>query len=481
MHRGVRYGVITALVLGVVGGGAVLTWKALDKTITIQIDQTAPRTVHTMSRDVRGALDDAGYPLSPHDIVTPAATMSVHTGTTITVVRGRMLSLTLDGTLHNVWVAAPTVGDALIALGLDSSAYSSLAPSTPLPLTPTALIVRSPKSITLVRAGQTDAIESTAPTVGALLSEQGIVVGPNDVLSVPPSTRLTDLMTITWRQVRHQTVTEQQPVPFATSWRNTASIPKGTSAITSYGQNGVRTVTFDVLVADGHQVSKTQVASVVSTVPVDRVIAVGTKVAPAAPTTKPATRKPAPAATTPTRAAAPKPVTVRPAPAPVATPAPKPAAKPVTATPAVRKPVAATPPVKPVVPKPVPKPAPKPAPKPVPKPAKPTTVILVTPGSAQAIARSLMPSYGWNTTSQFSCLVQLWNGESGWRWNATNRSSGAYGIPQALPASKMASAGADWRTNPRTQIRWGMGYIHARYATPCSALSAWLARSPHWY
>jgi hypothetical protein len=173
---------------------------------------------------------------------------------------------------------------------------------------------------------------------------------------------------------------------------------------------------------------------------------------------------------------------VTPPPKPVATPVVKPVVKPPTATPVAPKPVAP----KPVAPKPVaPKPvAPKPvAPKPVaPKPvAPPTTAIVVTPASAQAIAKSMMSSYGWNTTSEFSCLVQLWNGESGWRWNATNPSSGAYGIPQALPASKMATAGADWRTNPRTQIAWGMGYIKARYGTPCATWSAWLRRSPHWY
>jgi hypothetical protein len=72
-------------------------------------------------------------------------------------------------------------------------------------------------------------------------------------------------------------------------------------------------------------------------------------------------------------------------------------------------------------------------------------------------------------------------GESGWRWNALNSSSGAYGIPQALPAEKMAAAGADWRTNAATQIRWGLGYIRAVYGSPAAAYQAWLSRSPHWY
>lgn len=86
----------------------------------------------------------------------------------------------------------------------------------------------------------------------------------------------------------------------------------------------------------------------------------------------------------------------------------------------------------------------------------------------RGIARALLPEFGF-ADSQFGCLDSLWTRESGWRWNADNPSSSAYGIPQALPGSKMASAGADWETNPETQIRWGLGYIAGRYGTPCAA------------
>jgi hypothetical protein len=91
------------------------------------------------------------------------------------------------------------------------------------------------------------------------------------------------------------------------------------------------------------------------------------------------------------------------------------------------------------------------------------------PSEAQAIARELMASqYGWGD-DQFGCLVAVWDYESGWNVYATNPSSGAYGIPQALPGSKMATAGADWQTSARTQIIWGLGYIAGRYGTPCGA------------
>jgi hypothetical protein len=90
------------------------------------------------------------------------------------------------------------------------------------------------------------------------------------------------------------------------------------------------------------------------------------------------------------------------------------------------------------------------------------------PGTAQSTAYGLLASFGFSPQTYFGCLLDLWNRESGWRYDAEN-ASGAYGIPQALPGSKMASAGADWQTDPATQIKWGLGYIKAIYGNPCGA------------
>ena len=100
------------------------------------------------------------------------------------------------------------------------------------------------------------------------------------------------------------------------------------------------------------------------------------------------------------------------------------------------------------------------------------------PGTAKAIAADMVAARGWGT-GEYDCLVSLWNKESGWNINAHNASSGAHGIPQALPGSKMASAGADWQTNPATQITWGLGYIQGRYKTPCGAWGH--SQSVGWY
>ncbi len=100
-------------------------------------------------------------------------------------------------------------------------------------------------------------------------------------------------------------------------------------------------------------------------------------------------------------------------------------------------------------------------------------------GDPRSIARSMMAErYGWGA-GEFSCLDTLWEHESGWDPRAANPSSGAYGIPQALPGSKMGTAGSDWQTNPATQISWGLAYIESSYSTPCGAWSAW--QSKGWY
>lgn len=96
----------------------------------------------------------------------------------------------------------------------------------------------------------------------------------------------------------------------------------------------------------------------------------------------------------------------------------------------------------------------------------------------RAVARLLVADRGWADT-QFGCLDSLWAKESGWSWQANNSGSGAFGIPQALPGSKMASVGSDWDTNPITQIKWGLSYISNRYGTPCSAWAQ--SQSVNWY
>jgi hypothetical protein len=102
-----------------------------------------------------------------------------------------------------------------------------------------------------------------------------------------------------------------------------------------------------------------------------------------------------------------------------------------------------------------------------------------TPDGAREVAKVLMEEkYGWGE-KQYACLDDLWIKESNWNYRASNKRTGAHGIPQALPATKMDSAGTDWRTNPVTQISWGLRYIDVRYETPCKAWAKF--KRSNWY
>jgi hypothetical protein len=162
----------------------------------------------------------------------------------------------------------------------------------------------------------------------------------------------------------------------------------------------------------------------------------------------PAPAKAAPAKAAPAKAAPKRAVKAAPAPKPAAAPAAK-------VVPAKVAPVKAAPARKPAAP-----------------------VAVNDPAGAQAYAAGKLSSYGW-APDQMQCLKKLWTKESEWRTTATNPSSGAYGIVQSLPAEKMASSGADYRTNYRTQINWGLGYIEERYGSPCQALNFHYANN--WY
>lgn len=157
-----------------------------------------------------------------------------------------------------------------------------------------------------------------------------------------------------------------------------------------------------------------------------------------------------------------------------ANPAPAPAAEEIAVAPQAAEPA----PAPAAEPAPAPAPAPEPAPAPAAAPEPAPVVAVNDPAGAQAYAAGQLASYGW-APDQMQCLVTLWDKESDWTTTATNASSGAYGIVQSLPAEKMASAGADYLTNYRTQINWGLNYIQERYQSPCGALNFHL--SNNWY
>jgi hypothetical protein len=256
-----------------------------------------------------------------------------------------------------------------------------------LPLSPTAIVVRSPKRVTVVADGKSRTVTTTEANVSDLLMNLGVAVGKQDMLSATSGSALRDGERIVVTRIKSGNVAIRRPKPFPTKHVRDPNMLVGQTKLVRHGKDGVEKVTYAVVYVDGKLVGRTVVSEVVVVPPIPEVINVGAK--------------------------------------------------------------------------------PKPAPPP----------IVVDPGSAQDIAKKLAAQRGWGD-DQFSCLFQIWEHESNWRVNAEN-SIGAYGIPQALPGDKMAPYGADWRTNPTTQIKWGLDYIAGRYGTPCDAWSSWQANG--WY
>ncbi|HJQ43162.1 MAG TPA: ubiquitin-like domain-containing protein, partial [Jatrophihabitantaceae bacterium] len=157
MRRSVKYGLYGALVAGVIGGTAAFATAASGTPITLVVDGQTKK-IDTSAHTVQGALKGAGYTVGAHDIVAPSLQSGISSGSTIVLKQGRLLHLLVDGKARDVWTTAPTVADALVALGYPASDFVSVSRSKRLPLTATNLVLRSPKAITVVHDRKTQHI-----------------------------------------------------------------------------------------------------------------------------------------------------------------------------------------------------------------------------------------------------------------------------------------------------------------------------------
>ncbi|MEP6599304.1 MAG: ubiquitin-like domain-containing protein [Actinomycetota bacterium] len=389
MRRSFRYGLYGVVLAGVVGGS--VAWANVDKTVTLRVDGESNK-IHTVASTVKGVLGDAGYQVGGHDIVAPAVTAPVSDGAQVVLKRGRLLHLVVDGKKVDIWTTAASVDEALNQLGYSTADFSSVSRDRRLPLSPTDLELRTPKSVSVVADGKTRSVITTDATVAQVLRDLRITVGAKDRLSVAATSAPVSRQRIVLQRVKEVRVVEQKVLPFATIKQNDPNAYQGTTTVVTEGKAGVAKVTWAVVYVDGKVAGRVAVGTTVLTPAVAKLIKVGTKALPDSSTY--------------------------------------------------------------------------------------AGSISVDPNTAQGIAKSMLAQRGWGD-DQFSCLLQIWNRESGWRVDAQNASSGAYGIPQALPGSKMATVAADWQTNPATQITWGLGYISGRYGTPCGAWDFWQAHN--WY
>jgi uncharacterized protein YabE (DUF348 family) len=388
--RSVKYGLHGAVLAGLISLPAL--WNTVDKTVDLVVDGQT-HSIQTTADRVGQVISDAGYRITSHDLVAPAASSHVDNGGLIVLRRGRLLHLDVDGVRTDVWTTAPTVSEALEQLGYSGNDFVSVSRDRRLPLAPTDIAIRTPRAITIVHDGVRQQVTTTDPTVGEVLGDLGITLGNRDRLSVSMDAPVRGGETVRVQRVHSKLVTKIKSLPFRTVRHRKASMPLGTTKVIRHGKDGRARVTYSMVYVDGQLVGRTVLKTITLAKPRTQVLAVGT---------------------------------------------------------ARRKVLASSAPN-----------APAPS-----------------PGTAKAIARDLVAARGWSD-AQYNCLVVLWNNESSWNVHAANSSTGAYGIPQALPGSKMASAGPDWQNNATTQIKWGLGYIAERYGTPCGAWSYWQANG--WY
>lgn len=269
---GVMYGVVTAAV--VAGTTAYVT---LDKTVHVSVDGKIVN-VHSYARSVGQVLKREKIAVGAHDALTPAASSALHDGETITIKRGRLLNLIVDGNARQVWVTATSVDEALAQAGMRApGAALSVDRSARVPLGGLSVDIDLPHTITVHVDGQTRVLVTTKTTLRDALDEAGIVVNPGDTVSSPLDQRPTDGEGVVIVRVTSGQVQESAAIPFTTQTKPDGTLFVGTKKVAQAGQNGTHVRTYQVVYADGKQTSKTLVSDVVTVQPVPQVIAVGTK------------------------------------------------------------------------------------------------------------------------------------------------------------------------------------------------------------
>lgn len=241
------------------GIAAALT---MDKTITITVDEEQ-RTVHTFASSVAGALESAGLRVGDQDTLAPTATSPVADGSHIVLQRGRPLSLTVDGTQHEVWTTALTVENALHQVGMPSrNVELSADPSWRIPLDGMTLVVRSAKPITLVDGGlPVREIRSTALSVSDLLTQQGVPLQERDTVTPQPTSPVLPGMTVQVTRVRTEERSEKRLVAPPVKKVKDPGLPIGDVVVEDAGEPGEQIATFRVTLANGKETDRKQLAT----------------------------------------------------------------------------------------------------------------------------------------------------------------------------------------------------------------------------
>jgi resuscitation-promoting factor RpfB len=276
LRRSVKYGLYGAVLAGVVGGTAAFATAANGTPVTLVVDGQTKK-IDTSASDVAGALKGAGYHVNAHDIVAPSLNSHVKSGTKIVLKQGRLLHLIVDGKKTDVWTTAPTVSEALVALGYPSADFVSVSRSKRLPLSATDIELRSPKRVTVVHDHRTAHVVTTASNVGQLLRDLGVTVRPNDRVKPIATTAVTPNETVRVERVLSKRVTHRESLSYGVVKRNDSSMYQGETKVVTSGRPGSAKLTYDVVYVDGKVTARTLVKRTVVSAARTQVEKVGTK------------------------------------------------------------------------------------------------------------------------------------------------------------------------------------------------------------
>lgn len=411
------------------------------------------RIVSTYSTNPIRLLEEQHVPVKTHDQIISSSGDILTNHSTVTVRSAYQTSITVDGVTIPFWTVATSV-DQLIgffkANAKNASRITVNLQNIYDKLT-CGLSINKKGPISVIADGKTRVVQNGDLPASAILDSQGIVLGKEDRVSVEEDDGNTVLRV---SRVTHGKETRTVSLPFATQTVVDPKLPANSRVVQQVGVNGEREDVYNVTYVDGKAESATLVSQNLVKPAVNQVIAVG-KAAPApihknntntqkSKQSKQQTNSQHKKQNTEQPAKQEKKNSQQPTQQQTASAAPAPAANP---------------------------PAPAPS-------SNPDSLVHATPEQAKLFAQGAAAQMGW-TGKEWEDLLWLWNRESGWRWNAENPSSHAYGIPQALPGNKMSSAGANWHEDAAIQISWGLSYIKSKYKTPSGAVKH--SREIGWY
>ncbi|WP_460756015.1 aggregation-promoting factor C-terminal-like domain-containing protein [Myceligenerans cantabricum] len=424
----------------IAASGSVAFAKA-HKTVTLDVDGTTT-SVSTFAGDVEGLLAAQGVRLDDQDEVAPALDTNLRDGSDVVVRYGRQVTVAADGKESDVWLNVTDSAEALDTLASRGSDVRLVA-SRSGERAEFPLRLQDDGPVAVVADGSTRVVDGNGDGVAAILDRLDVELDEDDRVSVVSVDDLTENGGDVVEEAKVVKATKKSDAEVALQVERvetkkvtkTIDIDHDSRTVTdasrfedldpvvrTAGKDGERTKRYRVTTVDGVVVDRELLSNEVTTKSVTRVVAEGTK---ARPVEEP--EEPVEPATTSDDTSSSSPSS--------------PSSSSSTSEQSV-------------------------------------TTKAVPAGSNRQVGQQMAAAKGWSG-SEWTCLEALWTKESNWSHTASNPSSGAYGIPQALPGSKMVSAGSDWASNPATQIAWGLGYIADRYGSPCAAWSH--SSSVGWY